>query len=267
MRAENTTFRSDRDLAGGAAALAHLVRRVAIAEPTRGRERLVYPVPSHRSFFLPPPVPAPHTPAARSVRAEFCEDILDVLALGVGDYFEKTRAFKTIGVALSGGRDSLLCLIVARRYLDRKHEALSSAERDARAAEVLRAFFMPTRFTSPETRVAAEVAAAELGAPLVTSDIEDAFARELAASPRTARPVTVDKGHLGPYLGDMEPSRHSLPAQASLRRPILRRRAPSVWRSTYSITSHAPSSSCPEATQRGAPRPSSARSTRPSTSS
>ena len=203
MRAENTTFRSDRDLAGGAAALAHLVRRVAIAEPTRGRERLVYPVPSHRSFFLPPPVPAPHTPAARSVRAEFCEDILDVLALGVGDYFEKTRAFKTIGVALSGGRDSLLCLIVARRYLDRKHEALSSAERDARAAEVLRAFFMPTRFTSPETRVAAEVAAAELGAPLVTSDIEDAFARELAASPRTARPVTVDKGHLGPYLGDM----------------------------------------------------------------
>jgi len=181
MRAENTTFRSDRDLAGGAAALAHLVRRVAIAEPTRGRERLVYPVPSHRSFFLPPPVPAPHTPAARSVRAEFCEDILDVLALGVGDYFEKTRAFKTIGVALSGGRDSLLCLIVARRYLDRKHEALSSAERDARAAEVLRAFFMPTRFTSPETRVAAEVAAAELGAPLVTSDIEDAFARELAA--------------------------------------------------------------------------------------
>ncbi len=38
---------------------------------------------------------------------------------------------------------------------------------------------MPTRFTSNETRVAAELTAKELGVPLVTSDIEEAFAREL----------------------------------------------------------------------------------------
>jgi len=180
IRGENTTFRTDRDAAAGPGGFAHLVRHVAVREPTRGRDRLTYPVPLHRSFFLPAPALSPSV-GGRSARVDFCEDMLDALALGVGDYFEKTRAFKTIGVALSGGRDSLLCLIIARRYLDRRFEALSKVDRDARAHDTLRAFFMPTRFSSPETRVAAELTASELGVPLVTSDIEDAFARELAA--------------------------------------------------------------------------------------
>jgi len=177
MRAENTTFRMDGDAPTGAAALSHLVRHVAVTAPTSGRERLVYPAPPHGSFFLPPPPGA----AARSARAEFCEDILDALAMGVGDYFEKTRAFETIGVAISGGRDSLLCLIIARRYVERRYEELSKAERDAHARRILRAFFMPTRFTSAETRLAATTTAAELGVPLAISDIEDAFSRELTA--------------------------------------------------------------------------------------
>jgi NAD+ synthase (glutamine-hydrolysing) len=41
-----------------------------------------------------------------------CEDVLDALALGIGDYFEKTRAFRSLGVALSGGRDSTLTLLL-----------------------------------------------------------------------------------------------------------------------------------------------------------
>ena len=191
MRGENTTYRSDGDMRGGAAALAHLVRHVAVSAPTSGRERLVYPAPAHGSFFLPPPAPSASSMAGRSARAEFCEDILDALTLGVGDYFEKTRAFKTIGVAISGGRDSLLCLIIARRYVDRRYEALPKEQRDAHARAILRAFFMPTRFTSPETRVAAEQTAAELGVPLATSDIEDAFARELTAVAAMLQPGEV----------------------------------------------------------------------------
>jgi NAD+ synthase (glutamine-hydrolysing) len=175
MRTENTTFRNDGDLAQGAGSpsAASLVRHVPVRAPTRGAARLVYPFPEHRSFFLP----APGTP--RSPRVDFCEDLLDALTLGLGDYFEKARAFKTIGVAVSGGRDSLLCLILARRYVDRTYAALPKAERDAKARQTLRAFFMPTRFTSPETRAAAELTASELGVPLVTSSIEDAFEREL----------------------------------------------------------------------------------------
>jgi NAD+ synthase (glutamine-hydrolysing) len=187
MRAENTTFRTDLETSVAGAEHAQHVRHIAVVAPTSGRERLVYPTPAHGSFFLPSALPA------KSPRAEFCEDILDALALGLGDYFEKTAAFKTIGVALSGGRDSLLCLIIARRYLDRRYAGLTDKERDARAAEVLRGFFMPTRFTSPETRVAAERAAVELGAPLAVSDIEQAFERELGEVAAMLQPgETVD---------------------------------------------------------------------------
>jgi NAD+ synthase (glutamine-hydrolysing) len=171
LRVENTTWRTDQEaFASGSNAMP---RRVSVPEPTSGRDRLLYPVPSNQSFFLPAVEPS------RAPRVEFCEDLLDVLALGIGDYFEKTGSFKTIGVALSGGRDSLLCLILARRYVERRFGQAGREEVERRVREMLRAFFMPTRFTSPETRLAAERAAAELGVPLVVSSIEEAFVREL----------------------------------------------------------------------------------------
>ncbi len=95
LRTENTTWRHDQEAFEDAAPK---VRHVAVPGPTADRSKLVYPAPSHASYFLP----APEAPRS-TARAEFCEDLLDALALGVGDYFEKTGAFKTIGVALSGG--------------------------------------------------------------------------------------------------------------------------------------------------------------------
>jgi NAD+ synthase (glutamine-hydrolysing) len=180
LRIENTTWRTDQE--AFAAEARSQVFHVHVADPTPGRERLRYPAPKHGSFFLPVP------DRARPAQVTFCEDLLDALALGVGDYFEKTGAFKTIGVAVSGGRDSLLCLIVARRYLDRRFAHLEEDERSRAVSEVLRAFFMPTRFTSTATRLAAERAAAELGAPLVVSPIDDAFASELAAIEKMLQP-------------------------------------------------------------------------------
>jgi NAD+ synthase (glutamine-hydrolysing) len=183
LRAEDSTWRSDREAAREAAAHAGPPpRRVRVAEPTCGRDRLRYPVPSHKSFFLP----APEPPCDR--RAAFCDELLDALALGVGDYFEKTGAFRVIGVALSGGRDSLLCLIIARRYIERKYAALDSGARRAKARQILRAFFLPTRFSSPETRAAAQAAAAELDAPLEVVPLDEAFASELAAVEKMLQP-------------------------------------------------------------------------------
>jgi NAD+ synthase (glutamine-hydrolysing) len=68
---------------------------------------------------------------------------------------------------------------LARRYVERRfaHEGPEATTRHVK--EMLRAFFMPTRFTSAETRLAAERAAAEFGVPLVVSPIDDAFVREL----------------------------------------------------------------------------------------
>src|SRR5215470_12596197 len=135
LRAENTTWRED--------ALSFLssekrVRTVAAPGPGADRSGLAFPAPAGRSFFLPPAAPA------RDARTEFCEELLDALALGLGDYFEKNR-FKEIGIALSGGRDSLLALLIAHRYVVRRFGA-------GKVADLMRAFYMPTRFSSQKTQ-------------------------------------------------------------------------------------------------------------------
>ncbi|MFL5351707.1 NAD(+) synthase [Archangium sp.] len=164
LRAENTTWRSDREawLREGAKLVPTIDCTGAF---TSRREKLRYPVPAHRSFFLPGP------DTRRSPREALCEDILDALALGIGDYFEKTRAFKVIGIALSGGRDSLLTLLIAHRYARRV--------RPDNPGSLLRAFYMPSRYSSDATREAAETIARELGVPFLVVPIEEAFEREL----------------------------------------------------------------------------------------
>lgn len=179
LRNENTTWRADQETF---AATTAPIRRVVVTSPTKGRESLVYPIPANNSFFLP------GAPPATTPREDFCEDLLDALALGVGDYFEKTGAFKTIGVALSGGRDSLLCLYIARRWVARRWGHLGPDGEKAKAQEILRAFFMPSRYSSKETHAAAEAAARDLDTPFAVVSIDDAFERELAAVEKMLQP-------------------------------------------------------------------------------
>jgi NAD+ synthase (glutamine-hydrolysing) len=172
LRTENTTWREDQ---AAYSALAGAPTRVRVDAPTGAGQRLTFPAPWNQSFFLPV---ASTDPAPRDA---FCEELLDALALGVGDYFEKTGSFKTIGVALSGGRDSLLVLAIARRWIDRRWADLPDAGRRAKARELLRAFYMPTRYSSAETRAAAKQVALDLDAPFAVVSVDDAFERELAA--------------------------------------------------------------------------------------
>jgi NAD+ synthase (glutamine-hydrolysing) len=172
LRAENTTWRED-DLRYIYAE--HEKVSVIVAEaPGADRSRLTYPAPPGGSFFLPPAgATAPPTP-----RAIFCEELLDALALGLGDYFEKCR-FKEIGVALSGGRDSLLAILIAHRWVTRAGKS---------PAEIMRAFYMPTRYSSNKTARAAEQIAKDLGVPFLVLPIEDAFERELEATKKMLQP-------------------------------------------------------------------------------
>ncbi|MGA2450051.1 MAG: NAD(+) synthase [Polyangiaceae bacterium] len=179
LRTENTTWREDQVIHAGASAQP---TRVVVGIPTGGRDRLAFPVPPNRNFFLPSQG-RPKPPAD-----SFCEELLDALSLGIGDYFEKTACFKTIGVAISGGRDSLLVLALARRWVDRRWREASLEHRRAKAREVLRAFYMPTRYSSAETRAAAEQTAREFDATFVVLSIDDAFERELAAVGRMLQP-------------------------------------------------------------------------------
>lgn len=176
LRLENTTWRTDQQASAASTAL----RVHAPSSPSRAS--LEYPAPPGASFFLPTVAPT------AGPRATFCEDLLDALSLGLGDYFEKTGAFKRIGVALSGGRDSLLSLILAHRYVRRRFESEGEAKVAAKAAEILRAFYMPSRFSSEETKNAAVAAAKELGVPLVISPIDDAFEREVTAMKALLQP-------------------------------------------------------------------------------
>jgi NAD+ synthase (glutamine-hydrolysing) len=166
LRSENTTWRMDHTAWAGSHDPVPTIEIPASEFRTR-REKLTYPVPAHGSFFLP--APEKHVPA----RTRYCEDVLDALAMGVGDYFEKNRVFKTVGVALSGGRDSLLTLLVAHRWASRKKPKAPGS--------LLRAFYMPSRYSSAETEKAARTVCDELGVPLRVVSIDAAFERELEA--------------------------------------------------------------------------------------
>ncbi len=179
LRTENTTWREDQQ---SSVALGPPPTRVLVDAPTGGRDALAFPVPPNRSFFLPLDF-TPERP-----RDVFCEELLDALALGFGDYFEKNGCFKTIGVALSGGRDSLLVLAVARRWIDMRWRDLTEEARKSKARDVLRAFFLPSRYSSTEARAAAEQVARDLDAPFAVVPIDEAFERELAAVEKMLQP-------------------------------------------------------------------------------
>ncbi|MDP1825302.1 MAG: NAD(+) synthase [Archangium sp.] len=170
LRTENTTWRDDKK----SWALDDAPVPTLKVDFETSRQGLTFPVPAQRSFFLPSSDPVP------TARERYCEDLLDALAMGIGDYFEKTRGFKCIGIALSGGRDSLLTLLIAHRYA-------------AKAKVPIETFFMPTRYSSQGTRDAAELIAKELGVAFHIISIDEAFEREMAATKDMlgeARPLT-----------------------------------------------------------------------------
>jgi NAD+ synthase (glutamine-hydrolysing) len=169
LRTENTTWRNDCIDARASSVNPAVVH---ITETTADRGALMYPAPLHKSFFLPTPQ------SHRTARQDFCDDLLDALSLGIGDYFEKTKAFTGIGIALSGGRDSLLTLLIAWRYIQRRYADLDETQRRAKTGELMRAFYMPSRYSSDHTSLCAKTICDELGIPWMVVPIEEAFNRE-----------------------------------------------------------------------------------------
>ena len=163
LRMENTTWRSDCE---AFRLQRETVPTVTVAAGTSNRSVLTYPAPDGGSFFLP----ASRGPA-RDPRDCALDDLFEALAIGVKSYYEKTGAFRSIGIALSGGRDSMLTLLVAWR-----------AAQIIKDGAVIAAFYMPSRHSQEGTRNAAHVLAAELGVTLQTVSIDDATDRELAAT-------------------------------------------------------------------------------------
>ena len=173
IRTESTTWRNDCIDAAQSA-----VKPAVVKAPgrTASRAALPYPAPTHGSFFLP----GAHAP--RNAREEFCDDLLDALGLGVWDYFEKTKAFKGFGLALSGGRDSLLTLLITWRAIQKHFADLPEDARKAKTGEMFKAFYMPSRYSTDHTSESARIICEELGVPFKVVAIEDAFNREAEAA-------------------------------------------------------------------------------------
>lgn len=173
-RQENTTWRNDCEAFLRSERLVPVIRG---ERPTADRSGLRYPVPPGTSFFLP----SAGRPAL-SAREEVLDDLIEALALGVKDYYRKSGAFRCLGIALSGGRDSMLTLLLAWRAAQLLvPEGASAGEL---AGELITAFYMPTRYSGEGTRDAAATLCRELGVTLRVVPIEEAFDREVEAVER-----------------------------------------------------------------------------------
>lgn len=163
-RVENTTWRTDAE---NNKANVEVLKRSSTATL---RSLLRYPVPAGQSFFLP---------TEKMPEVSFVDEVLDAIAWGIGGYFEKVGSFKHIGIALSGGRDSLLALICARRWIDLKYANLSFDKRHEISKKLIHTFYMPTKFSSNDTDLAARIAAHDYRSTHTVTSIQEEFELQL----------------------------------------------------------------------------------------
>jgi len=167
LRTENTTWRTDCE---DFLEECEPMRALRSASPVADSATLPYPRPDSDSFFLP----ADGAESAVS-RSAVLDELHEALAFGLKDYYCKTGAFSGLGIALSGGRDSLLTLLVAWRAA----ALIVEQEGEGDAAALIQAFYMPSRFSTEETRRAATTICDELGIDLRVVPIDGAFDREI----------------------------------------------------------------------------------------
>ena len=186
LRMENTTWRSDCEVFRLQQPIVPIIR---VDEPTADCSELAYPAPDGGNFFLPASAKATaglagSRGALMDPRDRALDDLFEALAIGVQSYYQKTGAFKSLGIALSGGRDSMLTLLVAWRasQLIGTNPAPSAPPHLRTPAPQIFAFYMPSQHSGGDTKLAAELLAEELGVTLQTVPIHDAIEREVEAT-------------------------------------------------------------------------------------
>lgn len=97
------------------------------------------------------------------------EESVNAIILGLNDYFEKTKAFKGIGVSISGGRDSVLTALLATEWALRKNKN----------PEIIQCFSMPSKYNSDTTKSIAQCISQDLGTCFGEIPIADAYNQEI----------------------------------------------------------------------------------------
>jgi NAD+ synthase (glutamine-hydrolysing) len=189
-RREASTWRTDAERFRAAE---RTVPTLRVDAETAARTTLRYPLPlgyappkgvggpvdsgDYPSFFLPA-----RGTVTVSPRDALLDDFFEAMALGVADYFRKTGAFDKLGIALSGGRDSCLCVLVAWRAVQVIHPDLEGDALRAKVREMLHTFYMPSRYSSEGTRAASVRMADDVGASFAVIPIDEAFESERAVT-------------------------------------------------------------------------------------
>ena len=181
VRAENSTWRQNAEPAGVSAGV-RIIPVVGNYQPA-SLEEYVPSLPE--SFFVPDAEPS------RNEADAYFDELFDAMVLGLRDYFEKSRVFERFLIALSGGRDSALCLLLAV-YATK----IMNMGKGADPADRVHTVYLPNEaFSSDATRDAAQSLAEELGVIFKVVSIDEeakvalAKAAELAGSEDNVTPI------------------------------------------------------------------------------
>lgn len=100
----------------------------------------------------------------------YLDELYEALILGLRDYYEKVGVFDKFLVALSGGRDSALCLLLAVQAAKALDEGRASAQY---ADHVKTVYLSNAAFSTTATEDAARNLAKELGVPFAVVPIDE----------------------------------------------------------------------------------------------
>ncbi|MBI2433696.1 MAG: NAD(+) synthase [Candidatus Hydrogenedentes bacterium] len=163
QRSENTTWRLALSGRQNPKFVTQLVA-AKDAEPYRPASTAEFVAQFPVSFFTPS---LQHRETARN---PYLDELFDALVLGLRDYFEKVGVFHQFLIALSGGRDSALCLLMAVEAA----KSLREGTQAEKYAEHVAAVFLPnSAYTSEATQAAARALAEEVGVPIRIVAIDD----------------------------------------------------------------------------------------------
>lgn len=166
MRAENTTWRtgsSSRREVNGSPTVASVAVSKKKWKPAPVAD---YAKTMPRSFFFPDT----NELVSDNNAEEYLDELYDALVLGLRDYYEKVGVFKKILIALSGGRDSALCLLAAVDAI----KALDGGEGNVDPADRVSTVYLPNEaFSSSATKEAAQALAQALGVPFQVVSIAE----------------------------------------------------------------------------------------------
>jgi NAD+ synthase (glutamine-hydrolysing) len=174
-RRENTTWRTDQRLYFEEEIVSREVEvdfdKVLGTSYVCGVDMKDFPAVSDNPFL---PKKSPQKPAWHD---EYFEELIMPMIVGVDGYLKKTGVFKGVVIALSGGKDSVLTLLVAILRLQWKY---GDKWRDHAEAGEIVCVSMPTKFNSDNTKDISRNLCESFGIKLIEESIEETFKARVA---------------------------------------------------------------------------------------